>query len=249
MGRSEVNPSILRQAGRGMLLRRRKMFRFKLIALMALVPFVFGLAAVGDALAGEKFKTRLVHYSTKWQQIEIGDRNGHIFGLSEGKGICTNMLGQPFTDGWATRQLGFLGLDTKAGTWTGYGHTEYADPDGDKIYSRWEGGKKEGRDRSEGRLVLIKGTGKWEGIKGSAAWVSYDKEDRWYSDQEGEVDGRTVGKLPEPPSKRAPQRKRPAEFGRKRPSSVLSHISVVSKFHISIVSHRVYEGLRKEAGS
>jgi hypothetical protein len=76
-----------------MLPRRRKMFRFKLVALMALVSFVLGLAAVGDALAGEKLKTRLVHYSTKWQQIEIGDRNGHIFGLSEGKGICTNMLG------------------------------------------------------------------------------------------------------------------------------------------------------------
>jgi len=61
------------------------MSRFKLFAFIALIAFAFGVVLVSDALAGEKGKGRLVCHSVKWQQIEVGDVEGHIVAVSEAR--------------------------------------------------------------------------------------------------------------------------------------------------------------------
>jgi len=50
----------------------------------------FGLTGIGNAVAGAKFKGRLAFYMTKWQQIEVGDVEGHVIATFEKKGIDFN---------------------------------------------------------------------------------------------------------------------------------------------------------------
>ena len=69
------------------------MTRFKLLAFVALITLAFGVALVADALAGEKVKIRVVFHSTKWQQIEIGDVEGHIVAVNEAVGSLLSWRG------------------------------------------------------------------------------------------------------------------------------------------------------------
>ena len=56
------------------------MFKSKLVILTTVVVFVFGFIALDFAIAGEKLKIKShgVGYTTKMQQIEVGDGEGHI---------------------------------------------------------------------------------------------------------------------------------------------------------------------------
>jgi len=40
--------------------------------------FCLGLAAVGDVLAGEKFKLCAVRNVVQWEQVEVGDQEGDV---------------------------------------------------------------------------------------------------------------------------------------------------------------------------
>jgi len=162
------------------------MSRFKLAAFIALITFAFGVAIVGDALAGEKVKFRCAVYSVKWEQIPVGDEEGHVVAAYEGKGISTNMQGKKFLDGWPYRESGLMDINGKAGTLSCQGYGEFTDQDGDKIYVAWEGKKVK---TNEGTVNLIKGTGKWQGIHGKGNWIGYfAASDRWYSDAEWDVE-------------------------------------------------------------
>ena len=54
------------------------MSKGKIIALIALITFSFGMTAVGNAVAGVKVNCRNVKYNVKWKQIEVGDEEGHV---------------------------------------------------------------------------------------------------------------------------------------------------------------------------
>ena len=62
----------------------------KIMALTPLIILSFGLTGIGNAVAGTKFKGRLAFYMTKWQQIEVGDVEGHVIATFEKKGIDFN---------------------------------------------------------------------------------------------------------------------------------------------------------------
>ena len=165
------------------------MSRFKLIAVIALITLAFGVVLVGDALAGEKVKFRDANYRVKIEPVAVGDEEGHVVVVWEGKGICTNLEGKKFLDGWLHRQAGLTDVNRNAGTWSTQGYSEFTDPDGDKIYAAWEGKKVKKDIPGEGTVRLIKGTGKWQGIQGKGNWISYSPAaDRVYSDTEWDVE-------------------------------------------------------------
>jgi hypothetical protein len=164
------------------------MSRFKIFAFITLITLAFGVVIVGDALAGEKVKLRSVMYGTKWEQINVGDEEGHVIAVYEAKGIDTNMQGKKFMDGWLYRESGLMDMNGKAGTWSAQGYGECTDRDGDKIFITWEG-KKDKKETGEGTNAILKGTGKWQGIQGKGTWVAVPAVDnRWYSDGELEVE-------------------------------------------------------------
>ena len=54
------------------------MSRFKILALIGLFTFALGLALVGEVVAGEKMKGRIVNYTVKFQAVDIPDQEGHV---------------------------------------------------------------------------------------------------------------------------------------------------------------------------
>ena len=165
------------------------MSRYKMFAFIALITLAFGVALISDALAGEKVKFRCPTYTVKFENVGVGDEEGHIVATYGSKGIITNMQGKKFLDGWPYQEAGLMDINGKAGTWSAQGYGEFTDPDGDKIYVAWEGKKAKQDQPGAGTVRLIKGTGKWQGIQGKGSWLSYSPAaDRGYADVEWDVE-------------------------------------------------------------
>jgi hypothetical protein len=163
------------------------MSRFKLLACIALITLAFGVALVADALAGEKFKVRTVKYMTKWEQVNVGDEEGHAIAVGEAKGVATNKEGKWFGDGWVVRWTGQFDINPKAGKIVGRGYEEVTSKDGDKYFRAWEG-KALKENYWEGKYAILSGTGKFEGIKGKGIWSVVTLEPQFYSDEEWDIE-------------------------------------------------------------
>jgi len=127
---------------------------------------------MGVSLAGEKMKGRTVKHHVKWEGVDVGDKEGHVVGVYENKGIQTVLAGRRSADGAILREIGILDLDTKAPSGSGSGYGDLTDRDGDKYYFTWKG-KMTAPGRWEGTLAIVKGTGKYEGIRGNGTYVNY----------------------------------------------------------------------------
>ncbi|MGD0627413.1 MAG: hypothetical protein ABSB32_22265, partial [Thermodesulfobacteriota bacterium] len=142
------------------------------------------------AVAGEKFKARTVTYIVKIQAIDIPDEKGHVLYVFENKGIVTVFQGlqaKKYMDGIVNTSWGVADSNPKTEQWSGRGYAERIDRDGDKIYMTWEG--QSGKEGVQGTLIFVKGTGKFEGIKGKATWLGVSvAPNQGYNDFEGEVD-------------------------------------------------------------
>jgi len=160
-----------------------------IIALIALIVFVFGMTAVSNAVAGEKHKLRIVGNVTKWEQIEVGDQEGHVIALFDKQGIYHNLEGKPFCNGWFAREMGLLDLNVKTGVFASCdGYDEITDADGDKFYIAFKG-KSDKKGKLKGEMKVVKGTGKFEGIRGKGTWVFYPVTATWgYTDCAWEVE-------------------------------------------------------------
>ncbi len=169
--------------------QEESMRAIRLMAFIAVIALFVGVTVVGDAVAGEKVKFRTAIYRVKVEFVPVGDEEGQVFAVLEGKGISTNLQGKKFLDGWAYRESFLADSNRNAGTWSVQGYCEYTDPEGDKICVAYDG-KKVDKDRpGEGTARLIKGTGKWQQIQGTGKWISYYvADDRGYSDAEWDVE-------------------------------------------------------------
>jgi hypothetical protein len=157
------------------------------MVLAIVITFAAGMTWLDTAVAGEKFKLRTVKYATNWQQIEISDVEGHIINVHDAVGIITNMEGKSFGDGWVMRHFGF-GDGNPQGDSIANGYEEVTDKDGDKFYSKYEG-KPVGEYVYKGDYTIIKGTGKYEGIKGKGTWTAYIVAPfQWYTDEEWDIE-------------------------------------------------------------
>jgi len=153
------------------------MSRSKLLTVITLITLAFAVALVGDALAGEKYKIRLVQYTVKWETINVPSEEKHLLALVDSRGVTSNMEGKPFGDGLVYQGVGFMDIDLKTELGSSNGYEEYTDRDGDKICAKWEGRRVKGqywRSSWEGTTIIVKGTGKYEGIQGRVKWSFYN---------------------------------------------------------------------------
>ena len=158
----------------------------KIFAMTAVVMFVFGIATIDCAVAGEKLKWHGATYSVKWEQIEVGDKEGHVVAVTESKQIYFNELtGERF----AGPSVNMMDINLKTGQGFLQGYGSVTDKDGDKQFRTHEG-KPVGKDHWKGTWTYVKGTGKYEGIKGGGTWDQYSlwPQQQSYLEIEGEVE-------------------------------------------------------------
>jgi hypothetical protein len=125
-----------------------------LIAVLILVP---------AAQAGEKtFKYKVVSHTTKVEMVPVPDVEKHAVGLFEKKGVAIYENGE--TAAYDTR--GTFDFIKGQGPWDGYCQISYAD--GSTIITKYQGTSTivEGKKLLKGEGKYIKGTGRFEGIKG-----------------------------------------------------------------------------------
>ena len=145
------------------------MFRSKLFSVLTVVLFVFGIAMIDCAVAGEKTKLHGTSVGTKWHQLEVGDEDGHVIAITESKAVYFNeKTGEKET--MVSKGTMDINLKTGQGTLKGYG--VMTSPNGDKRFTMSEG-KPVGKGHWKGTYTYTKGTGKLEGIKGGGTWDSY----------------------------------------------------------------------------
>jgi len=160
----------------------------KIISIVAVIILLFGISTIDYAAAAEKAKCKSegTFYSVKWEQIEVGDGEGHIIGIYETKGINYDELtGERLVD----RAVGFMDLDSKTGHGFIRGYGVETNSNGDKMFRSFEG-KPIGKTQWKGEWNIINCTGKLEGNKGGGiwSWTSYDLEmNQGYLEMEGEM--------------------------------------------------------------
>ena len=163
------------------------MSRSKLIAFIVLITLAFGVALVCDALAGEKVKFRVVWYMVKFQSLDVAGEEGRILYLMEQKGIVTVLQGNKLLDGMVITDVGCGDQNTKMGTGSAHGVNEWTDRGGDKIYWTWEG--KGVKGVWSGPITIMRGTGKFERLKGNANWTYNGvAPNQAYADWDGELE-------------------------------------------------------------
>lgn len=159
------------------------MFWSKIISVAAVIAFVSGIATIDCAVAGEKQKWHGASYTVKWEQIEIGDEEGHVIAIYEQKQMYFN---ENTGEKTPSTTFGIMDLNIKTGQGSGRGYGVSFFKDGAKTFRTWEG-KSVGEGHWKGTYSLIKGTGKYEGIKGGGTWDSYSlAPQQSYLEGEGE---------------------------------------------------------------
>jgi hypothetical protein len=144
------------------------MLRSKLFTVSTVVLFVFGIAMIDCAVAGEKVKLHGTSVTTKWHQMEVGDEEGHVIAVSESKQVYFNEeTGEKLVR--VGKNIMDINLKTGKGTYKGYG--VMTSPNGDKRFTITEG-KPVGKGLWKGTYTYTGGTGKFEGIKGGGTWNS-----------------------------------------------------------------------------
>ncbi len=163
------------------------MSKWKIVGIMALIAFATGILVVENAVAGEKFKWRIVWYTVKSETVNVPSEEGRILLVWEDKGILTVLQGSKLMDGMVGFNVGSADLNTKTGTGVGHGENVWTDRDGDKMYWAWEGKAEKGF--YSGQDTFMRGTGKFEGMKGKGTWTSFmPAPNQSYVNREGEIE-------------------------------------------------------------
>jgi hypothetical protein len=161
------------------------MLRYRIFAVAIVITLVFGITTIDCAIAGEKFKAHGSSYMVKWERLEVGDEEGHVIAITESQQFYFN---ETSGDKHPSTSIGTMDLNTKTGQGSGKGYGVSIDKDGDKTIRTWEG-KAVGRGHWQGTFSYIKGTGKYEGIKGGGTWDQYSIAPKQsYVEVEGEME-------------------------------------------------------------
>jgi hypothetical protein len=147
----------------------KAMYRFKIFSVISVLIFVFSIAMIDCAVAGEKIKLHGVSFVTDSKQVEVGDEEGHALLLVEQKSLTINdKTGEKVV---ATVK-NFMDINLKTGQGTLKGYAVETFPNGDKLFRVHEG-KPVGKGHWKGTWSISRGTGKNEGAKGGGTWDSY----------------------------------------------------------------------------
>ena len=157
----------------------------KIISTTVAIIFFWGIYTLDCAEAGEKVKAHGASFTVKWEQMEVGDEEGHVIAIYEQKQIYIDEITGERTP---STTIGILDLNTKTGEGSGNGYGVSFYKGGDKTFRSWEG-KSVGPGHWHGTYKVIKGTGKYEAIKGGGTWDSYYvAPQQSYMEVEGEVE-------------------------------------------------------------
>jgi hypothetical protein len=146
------------------------MKRAIMVSILTLVMLVaFGL--VGTQAKAETVKFTVTNYITKIEAIPVPDVEGHVLILAERRGVAV------FEDGSAAAYLARMTADLTKYNGPAQGYAELTYPDGSKNMTKWQltleipAGKKLATFKGKGDY--IKGTGRFEGIKGTISFNGY----------------------------------------------------------------------------
>ena len=144
------------------------MIRQKCIAGLIVIVFVFSMATIDCALAGEKVKGTATSVRTKWHPIKVDDEEGHVIAVYESTNVYSKTESGEIPTGISR---GFIDMNVKTGQGTLHGYVVITYPNGDKIFTKAEG-QLLGKGQAKGTGVYVGGTGRFKGIKGNAVYKS-----------------------------------------------------------------------------
>jgi hypothetical protein len=158
----------------------------KIGAVLTIVVLLFGFAVVDSAFSGEKVKWHGTSFITESKQMEVGDAEGHVMLLTKGRALYINEATGEKT---ASITVNTMDINPAAKQFRLTGHAWSVDKDGDKMMRVHEG-VAVGNGHWKGTWKYVKGTGKYEGVKGSGNWDSYSMgpEQPSYVEVEGDVE-------------------------------------------------------------
>jgi len=143
------------------------MKRTIMISILTLVMLVaFGLA--GTQAKAETVKFTVTNHITKVEALPVPDVEGHVLLLVERRGVAV------FKDGSAAAYHSKITADLTKYHGPAQGYSELTYPDGSKSMTKWQltlkipAGKKLATFKGKGHY--IKGTGRFEGIKGTISF-------------------------------------------------------------------------------
>lgn len=159
----------------------------KIISVISVFIFVLTVATINYAVAGEKrkHKSHATSINDNWHQIEVGDEEGHVIATFTARQIHFDEITD---EKYVSSNVNFADFNTKTGQGFMQGYGTFTYKDGDKVFRSYEG-KPVGKGHWKGTYVYIKGTGKYEGVKGSGTWDSYSLAPmQSYLEVEGEIE-------------------------------------------------------------
>ena len=142
----------------------------RICSLFTALTIIFGMSTIDNTIAGEKEKVKATGTSinVKFNKIDIGNEDGHAIAVYENK-----LLWISEKDGGKATAIsrGTMDFNYKAGNGIMRGYSEMKMPDGDTVFSSYEG-KMVGKGKVKGTYTYIGGTGKYEGCTGGGTWES-----------------------------------------------------------------------------
>jgi hypothetical protein len=165
----------------------------RVMAFVALIGFALGIAIVGDALAGERYKIAgtVTAATTKSEVFNVGDTEGHIVLLGESEGVNVSTGERNFLDG--AQNVGLDFVDLVMGNGPGQSYCKVSKGKDAAFYKT--DGKATTTLSAEGIPVTTfagtysyyKGAGQFEGIQGGGTYKGkYISRTIWVADWEGE---------------------------------------------------------------
>jgi len=156
----------------------------KIFAVATVFIFIFGAATMDFAVAGEKMKWHGTGIGVKWEQLEVGDLEGHVIGLFESKQIYLN---ETTGEKNVSVSIGLMDMNPKMMQASGHGYGVSIGKDGSKVFRSWEG-KAVGKGHWHGTWTVIGGTDKNKGATGGGTWDSFSlaPQHEWL-EVEGEI--------------------------------------------------------------
>ena len=120
-------------------------------------------------VAGETIKWHGTGYATKLEKIEVGDVEGHIIAIGQAKQVFINENTGEKIFGIAVNSMD---INPKMGKLTVNGYGIKTAPNGDQLISEHMGQAAD-KGHVKGTFSWVKGTGQFEGVKGSGTWESW----------------------------------------------------------------------------
>jgi len=139
----------------------------KCFALTAAILFILGIAMIDCAVAGEMIKWHGMTNTVETKQIEVGDMEGHVMLVTKSKQLYFNDAKND--ERWVGDSVSTMNINPKMKQMSLTGSGWIVSPDGSKAMRTHEG-KAVGEGHWKGTWKFVKGTGKYEGVKGGGTW-------------------------------------------------------------------------------